>query len=193
MFYVKKKIYLCTRSLRSLSEGKHEFNYQIDNKFFQLLNDDTADVKKGNLNVVVFLKKTSTTFELNFDIQGQTFVPCDRCLDEMVMEVNTKNRLVVKFGKEYSEESDEIVIIPEEDGEINIAWFLYEFIVLSLPMKKVHPTGECNKTMASKLKKHKATSDDEEDDDSDIDEEEDDSSFSDSRWDALKDIQIDDN
>lgn len=180
--------------LRSLSDGKHEFNYQLDNKFFSLLNDDSLDVRKGNFNVSVSVKKTSTTFELNFSIQGQAFVPCDRCLDEMTMEVDTKNRIIVKFGAEYSEESDEIVIIPEEDGEINIAWFLYEFIALSLPIKKVHPTGECNKTMASKLKKHKASSDD---DDSDGDEpdldDDDDTSFTDSRWDALKDLQIDDN
>lgn len=180
--------------LRSLSDGKHEFNYQLDNKYFSLLNDDSLDVRKGNFNVSVSVKKTSTTFELNFSIQGQAFVPCDRCLDEMTMEVDTKNRIIVKFGAEYSEESDEIVIIPEEDGEINIAWFLYEFIALSLPIKKVHPAGECNKTMASKLKKHKASSDD---DDGDSDEpdldDDDDTSFTDSRWDALKDLQVDDN
>ncbi len=180
--------------LRSLSEGKHEFKYQIDNKFFSLLNDDSLDIKKGNFNVDVSVKKTSTTFELGFEIKGKAFVPCDRCLDEMAMDVDTKNRLIVKFGAGYSEESDEIVIIPEEDGVINIAWFLYEFIALSLPIRKVHPPGECNKTMASKLKKHKATSDDDEDDDIDLEVEEDeDSSYVDSRWDTLKNLQIDDN
>ncbi len=90
--------------------------------------------------MVVSLKKTSVTFELNFDIKGMVHVPCDRCLDDITMDVDTQNKLIVKFGKEYSEESDEIVIIPEADGgEINIAWFLYEFIALSLPTKKVHP------------------------------------------------------
>jgi Uncharacterized ACR, COG1399. len=52
-----------------------------------------------------------------------------------------KISLSLKFGKEYSEESDEIVIIPEDDGEINIAWFLYEFIVLSLPAKTNTSSG----------------------------------------------------
>ncbi len=65
------------------------------------------------------------------------------CLDDMNLDVDTQSRLIVKFGKEYSEESDEIVIIPEEEGEINIAWFLYEFIALTIPIKHVHPTGEC--------------------------------------------------
>lgn len=106
------------------------------------------------------------------------------------MEVKTNNKLIVKFGNEYSEESDEIVIIPEEDGEINIAWFLYEFIILSLPMKKVHAPGQCNRIVSSKLNKHKvSTSEDENDDDiNDLDDE---NTSTDSRWDALKDITID--
>jgi len=178
--------------LRGLSEGKHEFKYDLDNKFFALIDDGSADVKKGDLKVVVSLKKTSVTFELNFDTKGVVHVPCDRCLDEITMDVDTQNKLIVKFGKEYSEESDEIVIIPEDDGEINIAWFLYEFIALSLPTKKVHPPGTCNKMMSSKLNKHRAkSSDDESDDEFDEEESGDDSSFSDPRWDTLKDVSMD--
>ncbi|MBB4034550.1 uncharacterized metal-binding protein YceD (DUF177 family) [Dysgonomonas hofstadii] len=179
--------------LRGLSEGKHEFLYDLDNKFFALIDDGSADVKRGNLKVVVSLKKTSVTFELNFDIKGMVHVPCDRCLDDITMDVDTQNKLIVKFGKEYSEESDEIVIIPEADGEINIAWFLYEFIALSLPTKKVHPPGTCNKMMSSKLNKHRAKSSDDDDSDDDYDdvETEDDSSLSDSRWDGLKDVAVD--
>ncbi|MFV0418079.1 MAG: YceD family protein [Dysgonomonas sp.] len=175
--------------LRGLSEGKHEFEYDLDNKFFALIDDGTADVKKGSLKVLLSLKKTTMTFELNFEISGSIQVPCDRCLDDISMDVETKNKLIVKFGKEYSEESDEIVIIPEDDGEINIAWFLYEFIVLSLPAKRVHPPGTCNKMMSSKLNKHKAKSADDDLEDDDI--VDDDSSFSDSRWDALRDVPVD--
>ncbi len=180
--------------LRSLPEGKHEFKYDLDESFFALIDDGTAEVKKGDLKVVIFLKKTSATFELNFDIAGSVQVPCDRCLDDISMDVDAKNKLIVKFGKEYSEESDEIVIIPEDDGEINIAWFLYEFIVLSLPAKKIHPSGTCNKAMSSKLNKHRARSaDDEDDQDEDADDIsiDDDSSYSDPRWDSLKDISVD--
>ncbi len=179
--------------LRGLSEGMHEFKYDLDNRFFALIDDGSADVKKGNLNVTVSLIKTSVTFELNFDIKGVVHVPCDRCLDDISMEVDTKNKLIVKFGKEYSEESDEIVIIPEEDGEINIAWFMYEFIALSLPAKKLHPPGTCNKTMTSKLNKHKVKSsdddmDDDMDDDIPLDE---DSTFTDPRWDTLRGVSMD--
>ena len=61
-------------------------------------------------------------FEMNFRIEGVVMVPCDRCLDDMEIPVETNNRLIVKFGKEYAEESDEIVIIPEDEGAINIVF-----------------------------------------------------------------------
>lgn len=177
-------------SLRSLPEGKNDFDYHIDNKFFELIDDGSIEVRKGDLNVSLTVKKTASTFECNFEIKGVVHVPCDRCLDDITMDVDTKNRLIVKFGKEYSEESDEIVIIPEEDGEINIVWFLYEFIALSLPMKKVHPQGECNKAMSSKLKKYK-TVDPEDGDADDTDDDLEDDSDPDPRWDSLKGVNID--
>jgi uncharacterized metal-binding protein YceD (DUF177 family) len=100
----------------------------------------------------------------------------------------------VKFGEQFSEE-DEIVIVPESDGGINIAWFLYEFIVLNIPMKHVHATGECNKTMVGKLKKHIIRQkDDLDDDDNTALEFDDDDDFSlndtqtDPRWDGLQNI-----
>ena len=93
-------------------------------------------------------------FEMNFQIQGVVLVPCDRCLDDVEIPIDTQNRLVVKFGKEYTEESDEVVVVPEDEGAINLAWFLYEFIALAIPMKHVHAPGKCNKTMSSKLRKH---------------------------------------
>ena len=184
-------------SLKNLSAGVHTYEYELDRKFFDAIDGD--EVKKGNVKVAVTVRRTSSTFEFNFNLKGVVQVPCTRCLDDMDQEVDAKNRLIVKFGKEYSEESDEIVIIPEDEGEINIAWFLYEFIALTIPIKHVHPAGECNRIVSSKLRKHRAVSTDEGDEDEvDTDEEEDftdeeDTPTNDPRWDALKGLNIDEN
>jgi uncharacterized metal-binding protein YceD (DUF177 family) len=61
-----------------------------------------------------------------------------------------------------------LIVIPENEGEINIAWFLYEFIELSIPMKHVHAPGKCNKAMTSKLSKHLRGSANDESDDNDV-------------------------
>jgi uncharacterized metal-binding protein YceD (DUF177 family) len=138
--------------LKSLSPGVHEFEYTLENKFF--IDIDGTEVQKGKVKVFLTLKCASMMFEMNFRVAGIVYVPCDRCLDDLEWPVESENRLVVKFGKEYKEESDEIVVIPEEEGAINLAWFLYEFIALAIPMKHVHPPGKCNKAMSSKLRKH---------------------------------------
>ncbi len=160
---------------------------------------DGDEVQKGKVKVHLTVKRTSVAFEMNFQIEGVAIVPCDRCLDYMEFPVDTHNRLVVKFGKEYAEESDEVVVIPEEEGAINLAWFLYEFIALAVPMKHVHAPGKCNKAMSTKLKKHTAKSTDDGDDDYEEDEvedismDDDVSGNSDPRWDALKGLIENDN
>ena len=183
--------------LKNLSPGVHEYEYFLENKFFVDIDGD--EVQEGKVKVNLTMKRTSMVFDMNFQLEGIVYVPCDRCLDDMELPVSTQNKLVVKFGKEYAEESEEIVIIPEEEGEINLAWFIYEFIALAIPMKHIHAPGKCNKAMSSKLKKHTARRADDEDE---FDEEaaddivvDDDAADmpSDPRWDALKGLVENDN
>jgi Predicted metal-binding, possibly nucleic acid-binding protein len=180
-----------------MSMGTHKFEFQLDNLFFR--NIDGTEFQKGNVKVLLTVIKTPASHEFLFKFDGIIQVPCDRCLDEMDLPISTDGRLFVKFGKEFSEESDEIVIIPEEEGEINIAWFMYEFIALAIPIKHVHAPGKCNKTMSSKLRKHIIhTSDEEYDDEADFSDFDDESDSeqeevqTDPRWDELKKL-IDNN
>ena len=183
--------------LKNLSPGVHQYEYFLENKFFVDIDGD--EVQKGKVKVNLTVKRSSMVFDMNFQLEGVVYVPCDRCLDDMDLPISAKNKLIVKFGKEYAEESDEIVIIPEAEGEINLAWFIYEFIALTIPMKHVHAPGKCNKAMSSKLKKHttRRSDDDDEYEDESADEiiVEDDSSdmSSDPRWDALKGLVENDN
>ena len=182
-------------SLKNLSQGLHSFDYELDKRYFDAIDGD--EVKKGKVNVAVAVKRTSSAFEFNFDLKGVVQMPCSRCLDDMNQEIDSQNRLIVKLGTEYSEESDEIVVIPEDEGEINIAWFLYEFIALSIPIKHVHAPGECNKVMSTKLRKHRAVDGDDEAMDNGIDSDnysdEDEPLTTDPRWDTLKSLDLDDN
>jgi uncharacterized metal-binding protein YceD (DUF177 family) len=185
-------------SLKSLSPGIHTYEFLLENKFF--IDIDGTEVQKGKVKVFLSVKRTSMMFEMNFQIEGVVFVPCDRCLDDLELPIESKNRLIVKFGKEYAEESEEIVVIPEDEGAINLAWFLYEFIALTVPMKHIHPPGKCNKMMSSKLKKHLARhSEDDGNDNYDVSGEAEDIILDDTpedidpRWDALKGFIENDN
>jgi uncharacterized metal-binding protein YceD (DUF177 family) len=168
----------------------------LDRKFFEAI--DGEEVRKGTLQVELKVKKVATTYEFDFDIHGMVQIPCDRCLDEMDQKIDTQNRLIVKLGKEYAEESDEIVIIPEEEGEINIAWFLYEFIALNIPIKHVHEPGKCNRNMTKKLRGHTVVTEEEGGevsgeplDEGDTDYEDNQEETTDPRWNILKGIDLD--
>lgn len=187
--------------LKDLAIGSHTYEYTLNNLFFKDI--DGPEVQKGKVSVQVVVKRSGQAFEMNFDIKGVVQIPCDRCLDDMDQEVESKTDLVVKFGKDYAEESDKIIVIPEAEGEINLAWFLYEFIALAIPMRHVHPVGKCSKGMVSKLKKHIAKSDDEggwedesvdfiDDEELDIQNDEKEEKETDPRWDGLKKL-IDNN
>jgi uncharacterized metal-binding protein YceD (DUF177 family) len=174
-------------SLKGHQADLRHFEYLLDNDFFKKIDGD--EVQKGKINVQLTLKKSAASYDFTFEISGSVYVPCDRCLDEVEVIVESTEKLFVKLGKEYAEESDNIIVIPEEEGEINLAWFIYEFVALSIPMKHVHAPGKCNKTMSSKLKKHVKS--DDEDDNSSLSFEESDESESniiesDPRWDDLK-------
>ena len=110
---------------------------------------------------------------LYFDIKGSVNVMCDRCLDQFDQPVNGEERLIVKFGDSYYEESDEVVVIPETEYKLNVSQYIYEFINLLLPIKRVHPNdkqgvSKCNPEFVNRLEGAK------------------DDEMTDHRWDALK-------
>ena len=53
------------------------------------------------------------------------------------LEIDGVLDLIVKFGPEYNDEHDEILILPHEVYEMNVAQYIYELIVLSVPSKRI--------------------------------------------------------
>ena len=148
--------------LKGMHESSCRFDFRLDDSFFADI--DAADVRKGNVDVTLFIKKTSQAFDLKFHTEGFVTVPCDRCLDEMSQPIVADDTLRVKFGPEYAEEEDNLVVVPEDEGTINVAWFMYEFVALAIPMKRVHAPGECNEEMYRKLQLYLRTTPDADDD-----------------------------
>ena len=123
-----------------LKEGKHEFNYAIDNKFFEAFNFD--DYNSSSIKVSLHFIKKSTLFELTFVAEGTVEVPCDVTNEMYDQEIDSELPLVVKFGPEFNNDNEEILILPHEAYELNVAQFIYEMIVLAVPNKRVHPKVE---------------------------------------------------
>ena len=134
--------------LKSLKEEETSLEFDLDDTYFEALDD--AEVKKGSLHVSVSIRRATGFFELLFHTAGTVIIPCDRCLDDMDLPVETENRLVVKLGSEYSEE-DDVIVVPENEGILDMSWLIYEFVALVIPIRHVHAPGKCNIAMTKTL------------------------------------------
>lgn len=120
-----------------LKQGNHVFEYEIDNRFFEAFDFD--EFHSSQLKIHLDFLKKSSLFELHFEVKGVVNVDCDVSLESFDLAVDGTFDLIVKFGPEYNDESDEILILPHEEYQINVGQFIYELIILSLPSKRVHP------------------------------------------------------
>ena len=163
--------------LKNQKDEVRTFDFDLDNLFFSAL--DGSEVKQGALHASVSIRKMTGFYELLFHAEGTVTVTCDRCLDDMSQPIETDNRLVVKLGAAYSEE-DDVITVSEDEGILDVSWFIYEFIVLAIPIKHVHAPGKCNPAMSQVLEELSADRSSDEASDQPID----------PRWSALEKLKI---
>ena len=162
-----------------LKQGKHLFEYEIDNTFFDAYGFN--EFNYSSLQVTLVFEKKTTFFELNFEVIGTVNVACDTSLEPFNQKINGNLPLVIKFGQEYNDDNDEMIIIPHEYYELDVSQFIYELIILSVPTKKVHPkvldgtmdSEALNKLRELEIKKNKSSSNED---------------ITDPRWDKLKSL-----
>ncbi|MFA6949690.1 MAG: DUF177 domain-containing protein [Lentimicrobiaceae bacterium] len=159
-----------------LSTGEHQFEYIIDDKFFACF--EYSEIKKADVKIDLNFNKTERMLVLTFSIKGTLNVTCSRCLDQFDYPINGQEVLYIKYGQEYKEEDDEIIIIPETESQINISPFIYDYLNLMIPYRVVHPENEngesdCDPDVIKRIEqltKHENI---------------------DPRWDKLKDLNLD--
>jgi uncharacterized metal-binding protein YceD (DUF177 family) len=124
-------------SFFGLKEGKHYFEYKIENQFFEAFKYDEYLDSKALVNLE-FIKK-ATLLELNFSVKGSLRIACDVSNEPYDQPINGTLSIIVKFGEEYNDDNEEVLIIPHGEYQINVAQFIYEMIVLAVPTKRIHP------------------------------------------------------
>lgn len=162
-----------------LKLGKHQYDYQLDNTFFELF--DYTDFESSKLGVDVVMEKKNNSLEFDFKLKGTVKVPCDLTMELFDLPLENELRLVVKFGEAYDDTQEDILIIPSGDHSVNIAHYLYEMAVLALPLKKVHPDVQAGKKSSEILEKLKDLSPESKGPDKEKDD-------TDPRWDKLKSL-----
>lgn len=161
--------------INGLALGSHEYQFKIDDSFFK--NFEYLDIDNGLLELKLELVKESTLLNLLFSFEGFVELVCDRCLEKFNLDVEDSFRLIIKYGEEHEEISDEIVTIPSSESSIDISQYIFEYINLMLPISRFHPDDKdgnstCDEDMIDRLNEYSEQK-------------------SDPRWDALKNVKLD--
>ena len=169
-----------------LKLGKHHFEYQISNAFFEIFDYD--EYENSDIKVNVVLEKKNTMLELSFSHEGSIYVPCDLTGENFDLPVQGNMNLIVRFGEEFNDDNEELLIVPFGEFEINVSQYIYEMIVLSVPLRRVHPgvkDGSLKTEALDKLNELAVTELNEEDNKENKEED------IDPRWDKLKQLLTD--
>lgn len=160
-----------------LNEDTETYEFFLEDTFFQRFQN--SDWEGGKIKAVVVVSKRPDGITLDLDLSGELAVTCDRCLDTFLLPVETSEQLFVKFGNEAEELDDDVMVISREENKIDLAGLFYDFLVLSIPVRRVHPANSdgssgCDPEMIRKLDQHIVHEDEEK---------------SDPRWDELKKLK----
>ncbi|UGU18266.1 DUF177 domain-containing protein [Sinomicrobium kalidii] len=123
-----------------LKQGEHRFEHRIDNLFFEGF--DYTDFNDASLKVDIVLHKKINMLEFGFSTEGTVNVNCDLSNEPFDLKIGGALDLIVKFGEEYNDENEEVLVLPHGEHHVNVAQYIYEMAVLSVPVKKIHPGVE---------------------------------------------------
>lgn len=134
---------------KGLKNGRHEFDFKVDSELFAA--EDNGEIKGGDCDVHVTLDKSESMLEIGVAIEGYVITECDRCLEDCKIPIEYEGTLLVKFSDEIRDYDGEVMWISPAEGEVELAQYIYESIVLALPYRRVHPDGECNPDMLARF------------------------------------------
>jgi uncharacterized protein len=127
-------------NILGLSLSIHHFEYELGVEFFKKY--DTGLVSGGIFKVDVTLDKRETFLDTHFKVKGSVKLICDRSLDEFDYPIDVSPKIIFKYGDEDKEISEDVVMIHHGIESLELGQYIYEFIALAIPMKKLHPRFE---------------------------------------------------
>jgi uncharacterized metal-binding protein YceD (DUF177 family) len=143
-----------------LKTGVTNFNYHIDNKFFELF--EGSMVEKAEVDVLLKFDKHPSFFNLKFQLEGTIHLPCDRCGVDLDYPVDSEYSIVVKFDEHREDEQDDsladVIYISRHETHLSVAQLIYEFVNLSIPINHVNCDNlndkkPCDQSVLEQLKK----------------------------------------
>jgi uncharacterized protein len=127
-------------NIYSLTNKLHDFEFEITNKLFE--SKEFSLISKGNGVCKLSLQKSETLMNLHFDIKAEVELVCDRSLDTFMFPISVEEDIIIKFGDDETTLSEDVFVIRRDASSVNVGDFIYEFVSLAVPMRKIHPRFE---------------------------------------------------
>lgn len=148
-----------TIAWKGLKEGAHDFEWRVGDDFWK--GREESGIKGGDVNVEAVLERgtggANAAMRITVAMTGGVIASCDRCLEDCELPVVFKGQLAVKFSEEEQPFEGDIMWVNPADGVLDLEQYIYESIVLSLPLRRVHPEDVhgvplCNPAMLERFK-----------------------------------------
>ena len=155
---MKKEENNYTIPLAGLPFGHTDYQYVIDDSFFSMR--DYSEVKMGRVNLHLDVEKLETMFVLTLNYEGNVVLQCDRCGDDYEQKIENSAEIFLKYGAEGNDEDEDVIIITKNDSDFDLSDLIYEYIILSLPIHRVHADESyCNQEALEMLQNYKPDED----------------------------------
>lgn len=136
---------------KGFKSGEHRFEFKLDKAFLEAVGDE--EMLDAEVDVEVVMTKTAQMLTFEVAMDGSAWVECDRCLDELEYPIEAEETLFVKFSEEEIEFDGEVMWLNPADDVLDLAGYIYETLLLSLPYQRVHESlEECNPEMVARFK-----------------------------------------
>jgi len=123
--------------IQGLKTGIHRFKFVLDSTFFSNF-EESPIITACSLQYAVQLDKRPDMLLFDFEMEGYVNAECDRCTADIELPLDAQRQLIVKYGDDEGETEDEVVFIHQDASVFNLAPYLYEFAVLSLPITNTY-------------------------------------------------------
>lgn len=156
--------------IQGLKVGSHQYKFHIKKDFFEHF--EYNELFDADISVVVTLDKKERLSELEVALDGTVNLSCDRCLEDLQIDILSINKMIIKMSDRFEEISEELIQIDEKQNVFDIAQYIYEYVVLAIPSKNTHDEQDCSTKMLEVLDELSAVNEE----------------LTDPRWDQLKDL-----
>jgi len=142
-----------------LAIGNHAFSFDIGRDFFACFAH--SEIQHGDVHLDLRMEKEENMLVFDFSFRGWLEVACDRCLDHYREYLDFDRQMYFKFGDAHAEQTEDIILIPHTESEVDVSQYVYEFLHLALPLRRVHPddaAGQsgCDPDMLARVRAHAA-------------------------------------